>query len=233
MASGMIHVQTGGTEAGQINGLAVVSAGPLSYGFPMRITASVGAGQEGTIHLQREAMLSGQIHTKGFLTVQGLLRNFLAVDHPLVFDASITHEQSYGGVDGDSASGAEFVCLMSAITALPARQDLAMTGAVDQRGNVLPVGAVDEKIEGFFDACSASGLTGSQGVVIPAIGVHDLQLRSDVVDACRDGQFAVYAVHRVEEALELFLGEEVSTIRERAVAQVVALWRATTVTAPS
>lgn len=226
IASGKIHMQTSGTQVGQVNGLAVVRAGPLSYGFPMRITASVGAGVDGTTHLQREAALSGQIHTKGFLTVQGLLRNFLAVSHPLVFDASITHEQSYGGVDGDSASGAEFVCLVSAITGLPAQQGLAMTGAVDQLGNVLPVGAVDEKIEGFYDTCCLAGLDDAQGVVVPAVGIGDLQLRRDVVEACRDGRFAVYAVDRIEEALELFLGEPPAEIKTRGVARAVALWRA-------
>ena len=228
IASGKIHVQTSGTQAGQINGLAVVQAGPLSYGFPMRITASVGAGVEGATHLQREADLSGQIHTKGFLTVRGLLRNFLAVSHPLVFDASITHEQSYGGVDGDSASGAEFVCLVSAITGIPARQSLAMTGAVDQLGNVLPVGAVDEKIEGFYDTCRLTGLDGTQGVVVPAVGIGDLQLRRDVVDACRAGEFAVYAVDRIEEALELFLGQSPAEIKAQGVARAIDLWRAST-----
>ena len=226
IASGMIHIQTNGEEKGQVNGLAVISAGPLSYGFPMRITASVGAGTEGAVHLQREAMLSGQIHTKGFLTLRGLLREFLAVEHPMIFDASITHEQSYGGVDGDSASGAEFVCLVSALTGLPARQGLAMTGAVDQHGNMLPVGAVDEKIEGWFDACAAGKLDGSQGVVVPAIGVRDLQLRRDVVEACTDGRFAVYAIDRIEEALELFMEQPADAIRERATARMAELWKA-------
>ncbi|MEN0061225.1 MAG: S16 family serine protease, partial [Myxococcota bacterium] len=226
IASGMLHVQTQGRRVGQVNGLAVVSAGALAYGFPLRITASVGPGSEGAIHLQREAMMSGQIHTKGFLTVQGLLRNFLVAPHPLTFDASITHEQSYGGVDGDSASGAEFVCLMSAITGWAAHQGLAMTGAVDQHGHVLPVGAVDEKIEGFFDACAAQGLDGHQGVLIPGVAAGALQLRSDVVQACREGRFAIYAIDEIAQALELILGQDVDAIRSKATAQLADMWQA-------
>ncbi|MBX2798471.1 MAG: AAA family ATPase [Myxococcales bacterium] len=229
IASGMVQIETTGTRQGQVNGLAVVRAGPLSYGFPMRITATVGAGQDGAVHLQREAMLSGQIHTKGFLTVKGLLRHLLSVDHPLAFDASITHEQSYGGVDGDSASAAEFVCLMSALTGLPARQGLAITGAIDQHGNVLPVGAVDEKIEGFFDATAAQeSADGIHGVIVPEVGVGDLQLRPDVVEACRAGRFQVFAVRRIEQALELLLEQAPDAVVARAVERAGELWRAST-----
>lgn len=226
LGTGTIHIATRGAEIGQVNGLAVVQAGPLDYGFPMRITATLGAGERGTVHLVREAELSGQIHTKGFLTVQGLLRYLLDVPHPLAFDASITHEQSYGGVDGDSASAAEFVCLMSALTSIPARQGLAMTGAIDQHGNILPVGAVDSKIEGFFDACAVHGLDGAQGVLIPSVGVRDLQLRRDVVEAARAERFAVYGVSRIEEALALMLGKPADEVRAIAVSRLDQLWRA-------
>lgn len=228
MTSGTLRVKTEGAEVGQVNGLAVIQAGPLTYGFPLRVTATVGAGTQGTIHVEREAMLSGQIHTKGFFILQGLLRYLLrVVEHPLVFDASITHEQSYGGVDGDSASGAEFVCLMSALIGVAAEQGRAMTGAIDQHGNILPVGGVDEKIEGFFDACTVAGLTGSQGVLVPASNVADLQLRRDVVAAVRAGRFSVYAIDRIEEALELLLGQPAEALIEAAVARAGVLWNNT------
>jgi predicted ATP-dependent protease len=206
VASGMIRIQTHGREVGQVNGLAVLQAGPLTYGFPARITATIGPGSAGVINIEREADLSGAIHTKGFYILGGLLRYLLRTVHPLAFDASVAFEQSYGGIDGDSASGAEICCLLSALTDVPLRQDLAMTGAIDQVGNILAVGAVNEKIEGFYDACRDAGLTGTQGVLIPKANAGDLMLREDVVEACAAGQFRVHAVQSVHEALECFTG---------------------------
>jgi ATP-dependent Lon protease len=203
---GRIHVQLSGREAGQVNGLAVIQAGPMIYGFPTRITATVGPGTAGTISIEREAQLSGAIHTKGFYILGGLLRHLLRTQHPLAFSASIAFEQSYGGMDGDSASGAEICCLLSALTGVPLRQDVAMTGAIDQHGRILPVGAITEKIEGFFDICTEERLTGTQGVIIPTANAGDLMLRDDVVDAARAGTFHVYAVERVEEALTILTG---------------------------
>ena len=203
---GVIRVQTKGMVVGQVNGLAVISAGPLTYGFPNRITATIGPGTAGTIDIEREANLSGSIHTKGFYILGGLLRFLLRTNHPLAFSASVAFEQSYGGIDGDSASGAEMCCLLSALTDMPIRQDLAMTGAIDQLGGIQPIGAVNEKIEGFYDVCADDGLTGSQGVIIPEANVGDLMLRHDVVEACREGRFAVYAVDTIHEALGLFSG---------------------------
>jgi len=211
VAAGIMKVWTEGAVVGQVNGLAVVQAGPLTYGFPTRVTATVGPGEVGAIHVEREANLSGQLHTKGFLILRGLLRKLLATPHPLVFDASLTHEQSYGGIDGDSASGAEFACLVSALTDVPVRQGIAMTGAVDQHGHVQPIGAVNEKIEGFFDLCAHLGLDGTQGVIIPDSNVGDLQLRRDVVEACRGGRFHVWAVGHIRAALTLFTGMEAGT----------------------
>ena len=208
IARGVIGVRCRGSAVGQVNGLAVIQAGQLTYGFPNRITATIAPGKDGTINIEDEAALSGSIHTKGFLLLGGLLRTLLAPEHPLAFSASIAFEQSYGGVDGDSASGVEFCCLLSALTGLPARQDLAMTGAIDQVGNVMAIGGVNEKIEGFFDACAHEGLTGSQGVLIPASNAGDLMLRQDVVDACRAGKFGVYAVARIHEAISLLLGQD-------------------------
>ena len=202
-----IYVQTRGSVVGQINGLAVIQAGMLTYGFPARITATIGPGTAGVIDIEGRASLSGQIHTKGFGIVGGLLRHILSTDHALAFSASLAFEQSYGGIDGDSASGAEICCLLSALTNVPLRQELAMTGAVDQHGHIQSIGGVNEKIEGFFDACQIDGLTGGQGVIIPVSNAGDLMLREDVVLACREGRFAVYAVERVHEALELLTGQ--------------------------
>ncbi|MBU0718638.1 MAG: AAA family ATPase [Planctomycetes bacterium] len=203
VADGTIRVETKGRVVGQLNGLAVLQSGPLTYGSPTRITATIGPGTAGVINIEREAELSGAIHTKGFYILGGLLRYLLRTDHPLAFDASIAFEQSYGAIDGDSASGAEMCCLLSALTDIPLRQDLAMTGAIDQMGHILAVGAVSEKIEGFFDCCHDLGMTGTQGVVIPQANAGDLMLREDVVEACAAGQFQVYTVKTVHEALEL------------------------------
>jgi len=206
LADGTIRVQTRGRVVGQINGLAVQHAGPMTSGFPARITATIGPGTAGVINIEREAALSGAIHTKGFYILGGLLRQLLQTDHPLAFDASVAFEQSYGGIDGDSASGAEICCLISALTDVPLRQDVAMTGAIDQKGHILAIGAANEKIEGFFDTCRDTGLTGEQGVIIPKSNAGDLMLRHDVVDAAREGKFHVWAVDTVHEALELLTG---------------------------
>jgi len=203
---GTIRIQTRGTAVGQINGLAVIHAGPLTYGFPARITASIGAGSAGIIDIEGQASLSGQIHTKGFHILGGLLRNLLRTDHPLAFSASLAFEQSYGGIDGDSASGAEILCLLSALTGVPLRQDLAITGAIDQHGALQAIGGVTEKIEGFYDACEDAGLTGTQGVIIPTANSCELMLRHGVVDACAEGRFRVHAVSTIVHALELLTG---------------------------
>jgi len=201
-----LRIETQGRVAGQINGLAVIHAGPLSYGFPARITATVGPGRAGVIDIEGASSLSGSIHTKGFHILGGLLRYILHADHPLAFSASIAFEQSYGGIDGDSASGAEFCCLISAITGADINQGIAMTGAIDQRGHLQAIGGVNEKIEGFYDACVSQGLTGEQGVIIPGANAGDLMLRVDVVEAVRDGQFHVYAVDHIGDALEVLTG---------------------------
>ena len=206
LADGTICVETTGSAVGQINGLAVLQAGPLTFGFPARITATIGPGTAGVINIEREAALSGAIHTKGFYILGGLLRRLLQTDHPLAFDASVAFEQSYGGIDGDSASGAEICCLLSALTELPIRQGLAMTGAIDQIGHLLAVGAINEKIEGFFDMCCDAGTVDGAGVIIPSSNASDLMLRHDVVEACHKGRFHVYAVGTVHDAIELLTG---------------------------
>lgn len=206
VTSGTIRVATSGSEVGQINGLAVIHSGPLTYGFPARITATIGPGTAGLINIEGRARMSGAIHSKGFHILGGLLRHLLSTDHPLSFSASLAFEQSYGGIDGDSASGAETVCLLSALTGIPISQSLAMTGAIDQLGHIQAIGGVNEKIEGFFDICHHFGLNGEQGVVIPRANAGDLMLRADVVAACRAERFHIYAVDTIHEALELFTG---------------------------
>lgn len=203
VAAGTIRIDTRERIVGQINGLAVLAAGPIVYGFPCRLTATIGPGTNGVINIERESALSGSIHTKGFYILGGLLRHLLRTEHPLTFSASLAFEQSYGGIDGDSASGAEACCLISALTDIPLRQGLAMTGAIDQFGHILAIGAVNEKIEGFFDTCYDAGLTGKQGVIIPRANAGDLMLRDDVVAACAEGRFHVYAVDSIQEALTL------------------------------
>jgi ATP-dependent Lon protease len=203
LSDGTIQVQIKGRVVGQINGLAVMQAGPMVYGFPARITAAIGPGHAGMVNIDREASLSGALHTKGFYILGGLLRHLLRTAHPLTFHASLAFEQSYGEIDGDSASGAEICCMLSSLTDVPLRQELAITGAIDQKGHLMAIGGVNEKIEGFFDTCSDLGLTGAQGVIIPKANAGDLMLREDVVAACAEKRFHIYAVAEVAQALEL------------------------------
>jgi Lon-like ATP-dependent protease len=203
---GVILIDTQGETVGVINGLAVLDVGDHLFGRPTRITTSVSAGLSGVINIERMAALSGRIHHKGVLILTGLLREIFASRVPLAMTASITLEQSYDEVDGDSASTAEMYALLSSLTGLPARQDLAVTGSLNQKGQVQAVGGVNEKIEGFFDLCAARGLTGTQGVIIPAANLPHLMLRPAVVEQVRDGRFHIYAVKRVEEGVELLLG---------------------------
>ncbi|PIE42090.1 MAG: hypothetical protein CSA47_02245 [Gammaproteobacteria bacterium] len=203
LESGTIIIETQGERIGQINGLAVTYTGRIEYGFPARITATVSPGVTGLINIEGQANLSGQIHTKGFQILGGVLRHLLKPEHPLSFSASIAFEQSYGGIDGDSASGAEACCLLSAIVGTPIKQSLAMTGAIDQFGHIQAVGGVNEKIEGFFDTCCFNALTGDQGVIIPKANVDNLMLREDVVKACKANRFSIYAVDHVLDALAI------------------------------
>lgn len=206
IADGTIIIETEGRAVGQVNGLAVIKAGLLTYGFPARITATIAPGNAGIIDIEGSSALSGQIHTKGFHILGGLLRYLLHTDHALAFSASLAFEQSYGGIDGDSASGAEMCCLLSALTEVPLRQDVAITGAIDQHGRIQAIGGVNEKIEGFYDAAMALGMSGEGGVIIPQSNAGDLMLRPDVVEACREGRFHVWSVKTVHEALEVFTG---------------------------
>jgi lon-related putative ATP-dependent protease len=206
MLDGVLHVATDGEAVGQVNGLVVYDLGYHAFGLPGRVTARVAPGREGVVNIEREAGLSGPTHDKGVLILAGFLRGAFAGERPLSVDASICFEQSYGGVDGDSASTTEIYAVVSALSGVPIRQDLAVTGSVDQHGRVQAIGGVNEKIEGFFALCQQRGLTGSQGVVIPEANVADLQLDPEIVAAVREGTFHVWAVSSVSEGIELLTG---------------------------
>ncbi|MGE5438931.1 MAG: S16 family serine protease, partial [Bacteroidota bacterium] len=191
---------------GQINGLAVYGSDYFSFGKPTRITASVSLGTGSLINVEREAGLSGNTHNKGVLIISGYFRETFGQRIPLSFSASLVFEQGYGMIDGDSASAAEVCALMSTFSELPIKQSFAITGSVDQKGNIQPIGGINEKIEGFFDVCKRRGLSKHQGVIIPIQNVKDLMLRDDVIDAVKNKTFHVYAISRIEEALEILTG---------------------------
>jgi predicted ATP-dependent protease len=206
VAKGIVVVDTAGETVGQVNGLSVADLGDIAFGMPSRITASIGVGREGIIDLQREARLSGPIHAKAVLTLQGFLVDRYATDYPLTLAARLSFEQNYGMLEGDSATCAETCALLSRLAEAPIKQSLAITGSMDQMGLVQAIGGVNEKIEGFFDVCRLRGLTGDQGVVIPAANRQHLMLREDVVEAVAEGKFRVHAVSDIDEALELLTG---------------------------
>ena len=203
---GTILIDTQGKKIGQINGLSVVRIGGFSFGHPTRITARVRIGEEQVVDIEREVEIGGPIHSKGVLILSHFLGARYALNYPLSLSASLVFEQSYGGVEGDSASSAELYALLSALAELPIMQSLAVTGSVNQHGEVQAIGGINEKIEGFFDICQARGLSGEQGVLIPASNVKHLMLRHDLVDAVTAGKFSVYAVKTIDEGIELLTG---------------------------
>jgi len=203
---GTIMIDTEGKIVGQVNGLSVYDMGQFSFGKPTRITGRTSVGRAGVINIEREADLSGRIHNKGVLILAGYLRGKYAQDKPFALSASIAFEQSYAGVEGDSASSTEVYAILSSLSQLPLRQEIAVTGSINQKGEIQPIGGVNEKIEGFFDVCQAKGLSGTQGVIIPQQNVKNLMLRPDVVDAARAGKFHIYPVKTVEEGIEILTG---------------------------
>ena len=205
---GTLMIDTDGEVVGQVNGLAVYSLGDHMFGKPSRITASTSMGRAGIINIERESDLSGNTHNKGVLILGGYLRKKYAQDKPLSISASIAFEQSYGGVDGDSASSTEIYALLSSLSALPIKQYIAVTGSINQKGEVQAIGGVNEKIEGFFDCCRKTGLTGKQGVMIPETNVKDLMLRKDVVESVKKGQFHIYSVRSIDEGIEILTGKK-------------------------
>ena len=199
-------IATSGSIVGQINGLSVLSLAGYSFGRPTRITARVRPGAGRIVDIEREVELGGPLHSKGVLILSGFLAGRYALDAPMSLYASLVFEQSYGGVDGDSASSTELYALLSALADVPLRQDLAVTGSVNQHGEVQPIGGVNQKIEGYFDVCAARGLTGTQGVLIPHSNAQHLMLRADVVDTCAAGRFAVYPIRTIDEGIQLLTG---------------------------
>ena len=206
IARGQILVDTAGEKPGQVNGLAVLQLGDYMFGKPSRITATVHTGKDGIVDIEREAELGGHTHTKGIMILKGFLGERFAANRPLSLSASLTFEQSYSMIDGDSASSTELYALLSALSGVPIKQGIAVTGSVNQKGEIQPIGGVNEKIEGFFRVCKVKGLTGEQGVIIPEKNVDNLMLSEEVVDAVREGKFHIYPVNTVEEGIEILTG---------------------------
>jgi lon-related putative ATP-dependent protease len=202
----IVLIDTDGRKVGQINGLSVLSLGDFAFGRPSRISARISLGKGEVIDIEREVEMGGPIHSKGVFILAAFMRGRFAADRPLSLNASLVFEQSYGGIEGDSASSAELYTLLSAISEVPIRQSFAVTGSVNQHGQVQAIGGVNEKIEGFFDICKARGLTGEQGVLIPQSNIKHLMLRQDVIDAVEAGEFAIYPVSTIDEGIELLTG---------------------------
>ena len=202
----LLFIDTTGARVGQVNGLSVLEIGGYAFGKPVRITAAVALGKLGIINVERESNLSGRFHDKGVQIISGYLRRTFAQDKPLSLSASVCFEQSYSGVDGDSASSTEIYAILSALSGIPIKQELSVTGSVNQQGDVQPIGGVNQKIEGFYDVCKLKGLTGTQGVLIPAENVEDLMLRDEVIDAVAKRRFHIYPVATVEQGIEILTG---------------------------
>jgi lon-related putative ATP-dependent protease len=203
---GVFLIDTEGTQVGQINGLSVMELGDIAFGRPSRVTASVAVGRDGIIDIERQAQLGGPTHTKGVLILGGYLANKYAQDKPLSLSAKLVFEQSYGGVDGDSASSTELYAILSALSGLPLKQSIAVTGSVNQRGEVQAIGGVNEKLEGFFEVCKAKGLTGQQGAMIPASNVQNLMLKEELLEAAKAGKFSIYPARTIDEGIEFLTG---------------------------
>jgi lon-related putative ATP-dependent protease len=204
---GTLMIDIKGTRVGQVNGLSVYDLGDYAFGKPSKITTEVAMGKSGIINIEREAGMSGSSYNKGVLILSGYLRRMYAQDKPLTMTASLCFEQSYSGVDGDSASSTEIYTLLSALSDIPLRQDIAITGSVNQKGEVQPIGGVNYKVQGFFDVCKAKGLTGKQGVMIPKTNVDDLMVRKDVVAAVSKGRFHIWAVETIDQGIEILTGK--------------------------
>jgi predicted ATP-dependent protease len=202
----MIMIDTQGKRVGQVNGLAVYNADFYSFGRPTRITASVSLGNGNILNVEREAGMGGKSYNKGMLIISGYFKETFGQDMPLSFNANLVFEQSYGMVDGDSASCAEIFALLSTLSGLPLRQSIAVTGSLNQKGDVQPIGDVNEKIEGFYDVCLQKGLHKGNGVIIPAQNVQELMLREDVIESVKKKEFHIYPIERIEEGIEILTG---------------------------
>jgi ATP-dependent Lon protease len=211
---GTIMIDTKGSVMGQVNGLSVYQMGGYAFGKPTRITATTAVGRAGVINIEREADMSGRTHNKGVLILGGYLRGKYAQNKPFSLSASLAFEQSYSGVDGDSASSTEVYAILSSLSKIPLRQDIAVTGSLNQKGEIQPIGGVNEKIEGFFEVCKSMGLTGEQGVIIPHQNVQNLMLRQDVVEAVEKSQFHIYPVKSIDQGIEILTGVKAGKMRK-------------------
>jgi lon-related putative ATP-dependent protease len=214
ISRGVLLIDTDAGKVGQVNGLSVMGLGDFAFGSPSRVTASIGLGREGVIDIEREAKMSGPIHTKGVLILSGYLNEKYAQDKPLSLSARLVFEQSYGGVEGDSASSTELYAIISALSGLPIKQNIAVTGSVNQKGEVQAIGGVNEKVEGFFEVCKAKGLTGQQGVMIPESNVQNLMLKEEIVDAVKTGNFHIYSAKTIDEGIEVLTGTKAGERRQ-------------------
>jgi lon-related putative ATP-dependent protease len=206
IARGFYLIDTYEAKVGQVNGLSVMGLGDFAFGSPSRVTVSIGLGREGVIDIEREAKMGGPIHTKGVLILSGFLNDKYANDNPLSLSARLVFEQNYSGVEGDSASSTELYCILSALSGVPIKQNFAVTGSVNQKGEVQAIGGVNEKIEGFFEVCKAKGLTGEQAVMIPESNVQNLMLKEEVIDAVKADHFSIYSVKTIDEGIEVLTG---------------------------
>ncbi len=212
---GILKIDTEGEKIGQINGLTYIEIDGLKFGRPVKITASTGAGKGGIVDIEKEAALSGPIHTKGVLILTGLLTQEFAQEFPLTLSGKIVLEQSYSEIDGDSASAAEFLSLLSSIGEMPIKQNYAVTGSINQKGEIQPIGGVNEKIEGFYDVCKLKGIKDENGVVIPEENIEDLSLKNEVLGSMEKGEFKIYAVSNIKELAEFMMGEKYLKIHDK------------------
>jgi predicted ATP-dependent protease len=211
---GTILIDTEGEVVGQVNGISIATLGDYTFGKPSRITARTYMGRSGVLNIEREVALSGRIHSKGVMALSGYLGGKYALDKPLTLSASLSFEQLYEEVEGDSAASTELYALLSSLSGFPVKQGIAATGSVNQHGEIQPVGGVTQKIEGFFEVCKVKGLTGEQGVIIPVQNVKNLMLREEVVEAVKEGKFHIYPVKTIDEGIEILTGKEAGERKE-------------------
>jgi predicted ATP-dependent protease len=212
---GEIMIDTDGSEVGQINGLCVMDTGKHTFGMPTRITASSYMGKAGIVNIEKEAEMSGAIHDKGIQVLTGYFGTKYAQNFALSFSSRICFEQSYNGVDGDSASSTETYALISSLSGIPIKQNLAVTGSMNQKGKIQPIGGVSYKIEGFFEVCKARGLNGKQGVIIPKQNEKDLTLKDEVIEAVKNGKFHIYSITDIDDGIELLMGKKAGEINTK------------------
>ncbi|HOO39780.1 MAG TPA: AAA family ATPase, partial [Deltaproteobacteria bacterium] len=214
IGNGTIKIDVEGEQVGQVNGLSVIDLGDIMFGRPSRITASIGLGGDGLIDIEREAKLGGPIHTKGVMILAGYLTSRYGMDKPMSLSARLVFEQSYSGVEGDSASSTELYALISALSGVPIKQGIAVTGSVNQKGEVQAIGGVNAKIEGFFEVCKVKGFTSGQGVMIPASNVRNLMLKDEVIEAVQAGNFHIWSVETIDEGIEILTGKKAGRLKK-------------------